>query len=160
MRRRFKYKEKQRIERAAWRRWGFLSSDQESRIRKAAINALQETKRFHHRIDCWTRRLCRENLSMDSTLILASVEENVQDLVKKLYRSGERCFAITSVKANHISRSRAGKTGRATEKEKKKTATGNLKTSNGRERLVKKEFTAPPWKRVTKTSSTQPTQWF
>jgi hypothetical protein len=74
----------QEIGRAAQRGWGFLSSDQEKQISKAAISALREPRTSQHRIDSRARRLCRENPSMSLNVLRAHIDEMVHDLMKEL----------------------------------------------------------------------------
>jgi hypothetical protein len=78
----------QEIGRAAQRGWGFLNPDQVKQISRAAISALQEPRTSQHRIDSRARRLCRENPSMNLSVLRAHVDEMVQDFVKEL-RGGQ-----------------------------------------------------------------------
>ncbi len=76
--------EVQRIREAIEHGCDFLSTDQELRIREAAVGLPVEPVALLYSADCRAKQLCQENPSVELTLIVATIEEIVQSLVREL----------------------------------------------------------------------------
>ncbi len=63
----------QRIREAIEKRCDFLSTDQEVRIREAAVGLPVEPEALLHSADCRTKQLCQENTSVELNLIVATI---------------------------------------------------------------------------------------
>ena len=76
--------EVRRIREAIERGTDFLSTDQEVRIRKAAEGLIAAPEALLYQADCRAKQLCQENPSVEISLIVATIEEIVQSLVREL----------------------------------------------------------------------------
>jgi hypothetical protein len=88
--------EVQRIREAVERGCDFLSTDQEARITEAAVGLPVEPVALVYSADCRAKQLCQENLSVELTLILATIEEIVQSLIRELTKEKRRNDAAMS----------------------------------------------------------------
>jgi hypothetical protein len=88
--------EVQRIREAIERGTDFLSTDQEVRIRKAAEGLIAAPEALLHQADCRAKQLCQENPSVEISLIVATIEEIVQSLVRELTEERRRNEAAMS----------------------------------------------------------------
>jgi hypothetical protein len=87
----------QRIRETIDRGCDFLSSDQEARIRGAATGIIHEAPEAYIFIaDCRAKQLCQENPSMEMTLLVTTIEEIVQSLVRELVKTRSRYDAKPS----------------------------------------------------------------
>jgi hypothetical protein len=75
----------------------FLSSDQEAQIREAASGIIHEApEAIIYSTDCRAKQLCQENPSVEMTLLVTTIEEIVQSLVKELVKTKSRYDAASS----------------------------------------------------------------
>jgi hypothetical protein len=88
--------EVQRIREALERGCDFLSTDQEARITEAVVGLLVEPVALVYSADCRAKQLCQENTSVELTLILATIEEIVQSLIRELTKEKRRNDAAMS----------------------------------------------------------------
>jgi hypothetical protein len=87
--------EVQRIREAIEHGCDFLSTDQEVRIREAAVGLPVEPVALLYSADCRAKQLCQENPSVELTLIVATIEEIVQSLIRELRGSSPRRKEVT-----------------------------------------------------------------
>ena len=88
--------EVQRIREAVERGCDFLSTDQEARITEAAVGLPVEPVALIYSADGRAKQLCQENPSVELTLILATIEEIVQSLIRELTEERRRNEAAMS----------------------------------------------------------------
>jgi hypothetical protein len=88
--------EAQRIREAIESGCDFLSTDQEVRIREAAEGLLVAPEALLYSADCRAKQLCQENPSVELTLIVATIEEIVQSLIRELTKEKRRNEAAMS----------------------------------------------------------------
>ncbi|MFO0002321.1 MAG: hypothetical protein ACK559_14420, partial [bacterium] len=74
----------------------FLSTDQEVRIRKAAEGLIAAPEALLYQADCRAKQLCQENPTVEISLIVATIEEIVQSLVRELTEERRRNEAAMS----------------------------------------------------------------
>ena len=74
----------------------FLSTDQEVRIREAAEGLLAAPEALLYSADCRAKQLCQENPSVEIALIVATIEEIVQSLIRELTQERRRNEAAMS----------------------------------------------------------------
>ncbi len=93
--------EVQRIREAMERGYDFLSTDQETRIREAAAGLQEEPEALIHSADCRAKQLCQGNTSVELSLIVTTIEEIVQSLIRELVKEKKRNDAAVSEGENH-----------------------------------------------------------
>jgi hypothetical protein len=76
--------EVQRIREAMRRGCHFLSTDQEARIKDASIESAACVRTYIDIANHHAKQLCQENAAEELTLLVAAVEETVQDQIKSL----------------------------------------------------------------------------
>jgi hypothetical protein len=86
----------QRIREAVEKGCDFLSTDQEVRIREAAVGLPVEPEALLYSADCRAKQLCQENTSVELNLIVATIEEIVQSLIRELAKEKKRNNAAMS----------------------------------------------------------------
>jgi hypothetical protein len=72
-----------RLKRATSRGFGFLSVDQEMRLREASTGA-RDPEGIVYRADCQAKKLCQEILTTDPMLIIVAIEVSIQNLIKEV----------------------------------------------------------------------------
>ncbi len=72
-----------RLKNATRRGFGFLSVDQEMRLREASTGA-RDPEGIVYRADCQARKLCQEVLTTDPMLIIVAIEVSIQNLIKEV----------------------------------------------------------------------------
>jgi hypothetical protein len=77
-----------RLKRATKRGFGFLSVDQEMRLREASTRA-PDPEGIVYRADCQDRKLCQGILTADPMLIIVAIEISIQNLMKEIRKAGE-----------------------------------------------------------------------
>ncbi len=77
-----------RLNRAVKRGFGFLSVDQEMRLREASTEA-RNPEGIVYRADCQARKLCQGILTTDPMLILVAIEISIQNLMKEVRETSE-----------------------------------------------------------------------
>jgi hypothetical protein len=77
-----------RLKRATKRGFGFLSVDQEMRLREASTGA-RDPEGIVYRADCQARKLCEEILTSDPMLIIVAIEVSIQNLMKEVQETKE-----------------------------------------------------------------------
>jgi hypothetical protein len=77
-----------RLKRATRRGFGFLSVDQEMRLREASTGA-RDPEGIVYRADCQARKLCEEILISDPMLIIVAIEVSIQNLIKEVRETNE-----------------------------------------------------------------------
>jgi hypothetical protein len=77
-----------RLKRATKRGFGFLSVDQEMRLREASTGA-RDPEGIVYRADCQAKKLCQEILTTDPMLIIVAIEVSVQNLMKEIPETSE-----------------------------------------------------------------------
>ncbi len=82
--------EVQRIREAIEHGCDFLSTDQEARMTEAAVGLPVEPVALIYSADCRAKQLCQENPSVELTLIMATIEEIVQSLIRELTKEKRR----------------------------------------------------------------------
>ncbi len=87
-----------RLKRAMKRGFGFLSVDQEMRLREASTEA-RDPEGIVYRADCQARKLCQGILTTDPMLILVAIEISIQNLMKEIRETSE-LEKVTAGKSN------------------------------------------------------------
>ncbi len=77
-----------RLKRATKRVFGFLSVDQEMRLREASTGA-RDPEGIVFRADCQAGKLCQGILTMDPMLIIVAIEISIQNLMKEIRKTIE-----------------------------------------------------------------------
>jgi hypothetical protein len=77
-----------RLQRATKRGFGFLSIDQEMRLREASTRAC-DPEGIVYRADCQARKLCQGILTTDPMLIIVAIEISIQNLMKEIRETSE-----------------------------------------------------------------------
>ncbi len=77
-----------RLKRATKRGFGFLSVDQEMRLREASTGA-RDPEGIVYRADCQARKLCQGILTTDPMLIIVAIEISIQNLMKEIRETSE-----------------------------------------------------------------------
>ncbi len=77
-----------RLKRATKRGFGFLSVDQEIRLREASTGA-RDPEGIVYRADCQARKLCQGILTADPMLIIVAIEVSIQNLMKEIREASE-----------------------------------------------------------------------
>ncbi len=85
-----------RIREAIEKGYDFLSTDQEVRIREAAVGLPVEPEALLHLADCRAKQLCQENTSVELNLIVATIEEIVKSLIREFIKEKKRNDAAMS----------------------------------------------------------------
>ncbi len=85
-----------RLKRAAKRGFGFLSVNQEMRLREASTGA-RDPEGIVYRADCQARKLCQEILTTDPMLIIVAIEVSIQNLMKETIESEKSATGKSSV---------------------------------------------------------------
>jgi hypothetical protein len=94
--------EVQRIREAMERGYDFLSTDQEMRIREAAAGLPEVPETLIHSADCWAKQLCQENTTVELSLIVTTIEEIVQSLIRELIKVKKRNDAAMNEGENQL----------------------------------------------------------
>jgi hypothetical protein len=84
-----------RLKRATKRGFGFLSVDQEMRLREASTGA-RDTEEIVYGADCQARKLCEGILTSDPMLIIVAIEVSIQKLIKEVQETKELEEGATS----------------------------------------------------------------
>ncbi len=84
-----------RLKRATKRGFGFLSVDQEMRLREASAGA-RDTEEIVYGADCQARKLCEGILTSDPMLIIVAIEVSIQKLIKEAQETKELEEGATS----------------------------------------------------------------
>jgi hypothetical protein len=72
------------------------------RIREAAAGLPEVPEALIHSADCRAKQLCQENTSVELTLIVTTIEEIVQGLIRELTKVKKRNDAATSEGENQL----------------------------------------------------------